>query len=282
MSELFNPVPVQAEQGIPPVSERLPVSNPDLWRSMGEEYATLFAGNDNFSYASESSYWYMVFRGVHGEKHSIASVVEPRYSVDTLTQVAGHLRQNLGVTHAGYFLRETVVRAMGTRSVGKKLAEAFEEPLASRMHMAMKRSDLAAKYSSVQSGITIERVVGKEALVEAVALSELGENGESMFRGIRKDFGQVETIGVYLMRDEEGKPLSTTTLVRNQGIASVWNMATHPDERSKGHGGRLLRIALEQPDFRNVSVVHLLAMPKAVPFYQRHGFRQTERAIYVK
>ncbi|MEN9407730.1 MAG: Acetyltransferase domain [Candidatus Parcubacteria bacterium] len=281
MQEIFGSVPVQVETHSLPGAESLRVSKPDLWRSMGDEYATLFAGNTDFSYASESSYWYMLFRGFNGEMRSLVSVVEPRYSADTLTKIAGHLRQNLGVTHAGYFLRETVVRAMETRNIGKKLAEVFEDPLASRIHMAMNRSDLAAKYCSVQRGITIERVVEREALEEAVALSELGENGESMFRGIRKDFGQVETIGVYLMRDEEGKPLSTTTLVRNHEIASVWNMATHPDERSKGHGGRLLRIALQQPDFRNASVVHLLAMPKAVSFYERQGFTQTERAVYV-
>lgn len=281
MNELFGPVPVQAEQNSLPAAERLPVSKVDLWRSLGEENATLFAGNDNFSFASASSYWYMLFNGSNGEMRSIASVVEPRYSVDTLRQISSHLHQNLGVKRAGYFLRETVVRAMQAREIGQALALALEDPLASRIHMAMDRSQLVSASVAAESGVTIERVVERTALDEAVTLSELGENGKSIFRGVRKDFGQIEAIGIYLMRDREGQPLSTTTLVRNQGIASVWNMATHPDQRSQGHGGRLLRIALRQPDFRTASVVHLLAMPQAVPFYQRHGFNQTERAVYV-
>lgn len=184
--------------------------------------------------------------------------------------------------NSGFFLRETVVKAMESRKFGELFSSSFEDPKVLRIHMMQDRKGLVLSNGGVEDGSTVERVLNREALEESVVLSELGESDQSIFRGIRPDFPQVENIGIFLMRDKSGSPVSTVTTVRNleAGIVGVWNMATHPDKRGNKYGSRLLGIALSQPDFRKATTIHLLSMPGAVGFYEKQGFVKTERAIF--
>ena len=75
---------------------------------------------------------------------------------------------------------------------------------------------------------------------------------------------------------ENGAMAACVITVVIQGVAVIWSMATAPQYRTRGLGGRLLASCLSSCAERGAGVSILMSTPMGVAFYLSHGFRPAE------
>lgn len=93
---------------------------------------------------------------------------------------------------------------------------------------------------------------------------------KSYFRDLSREFG-------YIALDNDGTPVSTTTVIEIDGWLYVALVATHPDHRQKSYAEAVMRHALESTAaaLPHITRTSLDATAMGAPVYTRMGYQAT-------
>jgi GNAT superfamily N-acetyltransferase len=123
-----------------------------------------------------------------------------------------------------------------------------------------------------------------DRFVEAMMLG-FGDDagGANAMRSLRASVGSGEDAGwqpFVALRD--GEPVGSSGLQLGGGVAGVYNVATPPAHRGRGIGSAMTTLAMRWARDHGYDTAVLGSSPKAVPLYERLGFRFVCRmGVYV-
>jgi GNAT superfamily N-acetyltransferase len=81
---------------------------------------------------------------------------------------------------------------------------------------------------------------------------------------------------------EQGEPVGSSGLQLGGGVAGVYNVATPPEHRGRGIGSAMTTLAMRWARDHGYDTAILGSSPKAIPLYERLGFRPVCRiGVYV-
>lgn len=89
--------------------------------------------------------------------------------------------------------------------------------------------------------------------------------------------------GLFLLEDGEGSPIASTLCVHDNDLAGIFELATRPEMRRRGHARTLLRTALRWARLRGAEKAWLqveAANGAGVALYQSLGFGELYRYAY--
>jgi GNAT superfamily N-acetyltransferase len=141
--------------------------------------------------------------------------------------------------------------------------------------------------AALPDGVEAFRVDGPERFEQFVDAMKRGfgmdENEqEAMIKlddvvGTGEDAGWQRFVAI-----EDGRPVGSSGLMLGEEVAGIYNVATPPEHRGRGIAGALTGVAMRWARDHGFGTAILGSAPKAVPLYERMGFRHVCRmGVYV-
>ncbi len=135
------------------------------------------------------------------------------------------------------------------------------------------RQTWLATYPNADAGITKEEII----------LRTDGENGERIPQNIENWRKRIETddgsVAVFVARID-GNVVGMTAPCIIEGKRRIGAMYVHPEIQGKGIGSQLMDKALEwHGDQEDIYLLVASYNQKAIDFYRRYGFEQTDAAV---
>ena len=130
-----------------------------------------------------------------------------------------------------------------------------------------------------------DRVPLQDAVRWVDAIDQLeGGMGEQK-AGLLEALSHIEAeIGLFVLADSEGAPVSAVRCVRDRELAGIFDLVTRADQRGQGHGGAVLASALKWALGRGAAKAWLQVVADnaaATALYRRFGFEEFYRYFYL-
>ncbi|WP_245445128.1 GNAT family N-acetyltransferase [Pseudaminobacter soli (ex Li et al. 2025)] len=159
-----------------------------------------------------------------------------------------------------------------SRHLDEKGWSAFEESLVMRLPLA-------------QAGVenALDQIPLKDIGRFVAASAKVHELPESQRSGLAEIIGAIRPEAGLFVLEEDGRPLATAICVHDGELAGLFEIATDPAERGKGHGRRLVRSALKWARLRGAREAWLqvgASNDAARHLYETLGFAEVYRYHY--
>lgn len=155
-------------------------------------------------------------------------------------------------------------------AVWHRLGGMAEEPLMVHQHPAA---------ISVPDGLSLTRVDPEDATEVAIAQELFAKGFEGRLEDLRvmmtADVLRCPGLSAYVGR-LDGEPCTTGVAAVHDGHIGVFNIATPPEHRRRGHGHAVTAKVVAAGVAAGAHTAYLQASPMGLPVYERMGFRTVE------